>query len=361
MRDWEKIHEKGQFSVATVPLAALSLLYGLVVRLRLKIYEKRRKKSLPGFVLSIGNLTVGGAGKTPAACRVANWALKEGYRPAVLSRGYGSRHGEKVLEVSDPHGITATPVQSGDEPYLLARRLRGVPVIISKRRYQAGLLAQEKHGTNFFILDDGFQHLALERDLDLVLMDAANPFGNGHLLPWGPLREPIAHLDRADAFVLTRCEKGPSESKPHLMDYLKKKFPGKPLFESDHVPEKVIFPYLDQNHAPQFLNGKRVLAFAGIARPDTFRQTLTALGAEPIAFQAFRDHHPYTGAEIRHLCEEKDRLHADCLLTTEKDWVRLKDLGMHHVDLAFLRITFELPEEGEKFFSMIKAKVQSAR
>ena len=361
MLDWAKIHEKRGFSVATVPLAALSFLYGLGVRLRVKTHGRSRRQSLPGFVLSIGNLTVGGTGKTPAACMVAEWALKEGYRPAVLSRGYGSRHAKKVLEVSDEHGITATPVESGDEPYLLATRLRGVPVIISKRRYQAGLLAREKHGTNFFILDDGFQHLALERDLDLVFMDAASPFGNGHLLPWGPLREPVAHLNRADAFVFTRSKRGSAESGHTLTGSLKKKFPGKPLFESDHVPEKVIFPGRDKDYAPEFLNRKRVIAFAGIARPDAFRHTLTALGAEPVAFKAFPDHHPYTGAEIRHLNEEKDRLHADCLVTTEKDWVRLKDLRVQHLDLAFLRITFELLGQAEKFFSMIKEKARQGQ
>jgi tetraacyldisaccharide 4'-kinase len=360
MLDWAKIHEKRGFSPATVPLAALSFFYGLGVRLRLKKYARRRRKSLPGFVLSIGNLTVGGTGKTPAVCMVADWAQKQGYRPAVLSRGYGGRHAEKVLEVSDEHGIRATPVESGDEPYLLAKRLRGIPVIVSKSRYQAGLLAQEKHGSDFYILDDGFQHLALERDLDLVFMDAASPFGNGHLLPWGPLREPATHLQRADAFVFTRVEKRFVETRHNLMPYLQREFPGKPFFESHHVPERVVFPAHDKDYGPEFLHRKRVIAFAGIARPDAFRNTLTVLGAEPVAFKAFRDHHPYTAAEIQHLNEEKERLHADCLVTTEKDWVRLKDLGIQHLDLAFLRIKFELLEESETFFSMINEKIQSA-
>jgi tetraacyldisaccharide 4'-kinase len=354
MLDWANIHEKGGFSAATVPLAVLSLFYGMGVRLRVKTHKRSRRESLPGFVLSIGNLTVGGTGKTPAVCMVADWALNEGYRPVVLSRGYGSRHANKVLEVSDQGGITATPVESGDEPYLLASRLPGIPVIICKRRYQAGLLARKKYGTDFYILDDGFQHLALERNLDLVFMDAASPFGNGHLLPWGPLREPIGHLHRADAFVFTRSKEGSKKSRHNTMDYLKKKFPGKPLFDSDRVPEKVIFPRRDKDHAPEFLKRKRIIAFAGIARPDAFRYTLASLGAEPAAFKAFRDHHRYTPAEIRHLIEERDRLHADCLVTTEKDWVRLKDLGIQHPDLAFLRITFELRGEREKFFTMIK-------
>jgi tetraacyldisaccharide 4'-kinase len=358
MLDWAKIHEKRGLSPATVPLAALSFFYGLGVRLRMKTNAKRRQRSLPGFVLSIGNLTVGGTGKTPAVCMVAEWARKQGYRPAVLSRGYGGRHAQKVLEVCDEHGVATTPVESGDEPYLLATRLQGIPVIVSKSRYQAGLLAREKHGTDFYILDDGFQHLALERNLDLVFMDAASPFGNGHLLPWGPLREPTAHLHRANAFVFTRSEKGNAETGQNLMRSLKREFPGKPLFESHHVPEKVIFPARDKDHGPEFLHRKRVIAFAGIARPDAFRHTLRVLGAEPVAFKAFRDHHPYTGKEIRHLNEEKERLQADCLVTTEKDWVRLKDLGIQLLDLAFLSIRFELLGESETFFNMIKEKVR---
>ena len=360
MLDWAKIHEKRGLSPATVPLAALSFFYGLGVRLWVKTCARRGQSSLPGFVLSIGNLTVGGTGKTPAVCMVADWAQKQGYRPAVLTRGYGGRHSRKVLEVSDEQGIRATPLESGDEPYLLATRLPGIPVIVSKSRYQAGVLAREKYGTDFYILDDGFQHLALERDLDLVFMDATRPFGNGHLLPWGPLREPVAHLRRADAFVFTRCKRGSAESGQNRIKHLKKTFQDKPLFETDHVPQKLIFPGIDKDYAPEFLNGKRVIAFAGIARPDAFAQTLTALGAEPVAFKAFRDHHPYTTAEIRHLHEEKGRLRADCLITTEKDWVRLKDLGPHQPDLAFLRVALQMLGKSEKFFSMIREKARQS-
>ena len=135
---------------------------------------------------------------------LAKWALNEGYRVAILSRGYGGNYRERVLAVSDGEKANVGPIQSGDEPYLLARKLRGVPVIISKKRYMAGFFANKRFDTNFFILDDGFQHLALERDMNLLLIDASNPFGNGYLLPWGTLREPIAQLKRADAFIITR-------------------------------------------------------------------------------------------------------------------------------------------------------------
>jgi tetraacyldisaccharide 4'-kinase len=359
--DWAKIHEKSGFSVAALPLAALSFLYGAGVRLRVRTFGNSRRKSLPGFVVSMGNLTTGGTGKTPATCMLAEWAVNEGYRVAVLSRGYGSRSKKKILEVSDERGISATPAEAGDEPYLLARRLQGVPVIISKRRYPAGLLAHEKYGTNFFILDDGFQHLGLERHLDLVLMDATSPFGNGHLLPWGPLREPVGHLNRADAFVLTRSNRASLESGRDPKRLLQRRFPKKPVFESVHVPKRIVFPNRGEDHAPDFLNEKRVVAFAGIARPDAFRDTLKALGAEPVAFKAFRDHHSFTEAEIRRLNEDIARLNADCLVTTEKDWVRLKDLAVECPNLAFLSITFELLGEHEQFFSMIREKVKQGQ
>ena len=131
--------------------------------------------------LKARNLTAGGTGKTPAACMLAEWARGEGYRIAVLSRGYGGSYREKVLEVSDGNRRHAGQDEAGDEPCLLSRRLLGVPVILSKRRYLAGLFAHEKFGTNFFVLDDGFQHLVLKRDLDIVLVDASDPFGNGRL------------------------------------------------------------------------------------------------------------------------------------------------------------------------------------
>ncbi|MBS1237901.1 MAG: lipid-A-disaccharide kinase, partial [Deltaproteobacteria bacterium] len=147
-----------------IPLAGLSYLYGLAVRIRTRVYKNRRKKELPGFVLSIGNLTVGGTGKTPAAAMIADWALKEGYRPAILSRGYGSKHGGKIFEVSDGQHLSCTPAQAGDEAYLLAKNLPGVPVILSKARYEAGLLAQERHGSDFFILDDGLSSVDIQTE-----------------------------------------------------------------------------------------------------------------------------------------------------------------------------------------------------
>jgi tetraacyldisaccharide 4'-kinase len=358
MADWSKIHERTTLSPTLIPLAGLSSLYGLAVGIRTRFYEKRRKKELPGFVLSIGNLTVGGTGKTPAAAMIADWALREGYRPAILSRGYGSRHRGRTLEISDGQRLLCTPAEAGDEPCLLTKNLPGVPVVLSKARHDAGLLARERHGSNFFILDDGFQHMVLRRDLDLVLLDATSPFGNMHLLPRGPLREPVDHLKRADAFVLTRA--GHGNTTLILMNYLRKKFGGKPAFQSEHVPERLVLPNLNRSHDPSFLGGKRIVAFAGIARPEAFRDTLLTLGAEVAHFRSFRDHHLFLGSEFQELVAERRRLNADLLLTTEKDFVRLRQFAPMETLLAYLTIRFRIVSGAEGFFDMIRGKAKKA-
>ncbi len=354
--DWAGIHNKSSISPTTLPLTLLSYLYGLGVRLRLKAYQGKKSRSLPGFVVSIGNLTVGGTGKTPAACMLAQWALGEGYRVAVLSRGYGGAYKGKVLEVSDGDRVSAGSREAGDEPYLMAKKLQGVPVIVSTNRYLGGQFAHKKFGTNFFILDDGFQHLGLNRNLDLVLLDASNPFGNGYLLPRGPLREPVNQLKRADAFIITRS--GRDGSSDELIDDLKKRYPGKPIFRSDHLPEKIVIPSRGLVNKVDLINGKDIMGFAGIARPDAFLETLTELGAELVFFKVFRDHHSYQSREIQELMTEKRRLKADFLLTTEKDWVRMESSIPQYPDLAYLTIKFSLLDDEDKFFRMVNEKAK---
>jgi len=209
------------------------------------------------------------------------------------------------------------------------------------------------------ILDDGFQHLALKRDLDLLLLDASNPFGNGYLLPRGPLREPVTELKRADAFILTRS--GSDDSSDEWTDELKNRYPSKPIFRSDHLPDKIVIPSRRLAKNVDLINGRNVMGFAGIARPDAFMETLTELGAELVFFKVFRDHHPYKGREIQELMTEKRRLNADYLLTTEKDWVRMESFVPPYPDLAYLTIKFSLLDDSEKFFRMVKEKAERFR
>jgi len=352
--DWSQIHQKKSSGPLTPFLALCSSLYGAGVKLRLSGYKHEcfKKRSLPGFVVSIGNLTVGGTGKTPSVMMLARWALNEGYRVAVLSRGYGGRYRDKVLEVSDGETIKADPLDSGDEAYLLAKKLDGIPIVISRDRYTAGSFAHGKFGTNFFILDDGFQHLALKRDLDIVLIDSESAFGNGHLLPWGPLRELIEQLVRADIIVLTRFRT--QDSANRIKDLLNKKFPEIPVCYADHEPENVIFSQINASHPPDFLEGKRVLAFAGLARPEVFRGTLIRLGADLVYFRGFRDHYRFKPNEIQNLIHMKERLGAQYLLTSEKDWVRIADFAHECPELGYLSIRFKLISNPDKFFKMVK-------
>jgi tetraacyldisaccharide 4'-kinase len=339
-------------------LAPFSVLYGAGVFLRLSASRRLPKASLPGFVVSIGNVTVGGTGKTPAACLIAEWGHREGYRVAVLSRGYRGRYREEVLVVSDGKEVMAGPLKAGDEPYLMAKRLPGVPVLVSKKRHLAGAQARARFGTNFFVLDDGFQHVSLARDLNLVLIDATNPFGNGHLLPWGPLREPVGQLERADALIITRSQEAGSRSDLGLR--LGRRFPSKAVFYSAHTPAEIVFPYGGETQGPDFLKGKRAIAFAGIGQPHAFRDTLLRLGAELLLFKGFRDHHRFRRQEIQALIRERERLEADYLLTTEKDWVRVENLGLHDPQLAYLRINFSFLSGIEPFFGMIKDRIGQA-
>jgi tetraacyldisaccharide 4'-kinase len=354
LMDWSRIHDQDKLTPATLPLAALSFLYRAVLTLGMRAPVK--KNTLPGFVVSLGNLTVGGTGKTPAAAMLAQWAVERNYKPAILSRGYGGKRRERILEVSDGKAVLATPVEAGDEPYLLAKKLKGIPVIISKNRFDAGLFAHKKHGTDLFVLDDGFQHVKLHRDLDLVLLDATRPFGNMHLLPWGPLREPVDHLGRADAFIITRSGE---EATLSLMEFLKNRFQGKPIFRSCHMPEKILFPRSWRSYGPAFLLGKKVAAFTGIAKPEQFKETLTKLGAEVLLFKTFPDHHPFSLAEIEEMILWAKN--ADCLMTTEKDWVRIEDLGIHEDKLCYLTVNFELLPEREHFFNLVKQGIQNYR
>ena len=336
--NWPKIHLRRPSPLRLLLLGTLTLPYGAGVLLRSYLYRLIRRRHLPGKVISVGNISVGGTGKTPAVCMLAQWARDEGYRVTVLSRGYRGRYAEGVLHVSDGGGIYSDPRECGDEPYMLATKLRNVPVVVSKDRYLGGLNAYKKYNSDLFILDDGFQHLKLERDIDIVLMDSINPFGNGYLLPLGPLREPIGHLSRADIFLLTHCDDG--ARKDELESFLLDRFPNKPLFYCAHVPDSVYMPYAGKEFPPDILKGLKVAGFTGIGSPDSFRKTLVSAGAEVVFFRAFDDHYQYKKEDITSLFRSKQLTAADLLITTEKDWVKIGILGKGISDLAFLSIKF---------------------
>jgi len=349
--DWSKIHEAEGFHLYTLPLACMAFLYGIGVRARYYAIKNKGKK-LPGFVLSIGNITAGGTGKTPATIMFGLWAKSQGYNVAILSRGYGGKYQKDAEIVSDGKDILLPPEISGDEPWLIANALRGIPVIVSRTRYLAGLKAKKYFGSNFFILDDGFQHISLKRDMDIILADAKRPFGNGHLLPWGPLREPLSGLKRADAVLLTRS--GSLHSIEPGNPFL-----NKPVFTGDHAPDKIIFPFNGKEFDLSYLSAKRVIAFSGIARPESFKENLFNLGADVVSFRVFGDHCPFSKKDIEKLMKEKETLGGELIITTEKDWARIMEIAVDIDSLAFLKINFIMTSGKDALYKMIKEKADS--
>lgn len=295
-------------------LTLLSFPYAFALRLRAAAYAAGLLRSyrLPRPVVAVGNLTVGGTGKTPMVAWLARWFMARGKRVAVLSRGYGGTEEGNIRVVADGRTILLTPAEAGDEPYLLAATVPGLMVVIGTDRYRAGSVALEQLNPDVFILDDGFQHLSLERDLNLLLLDCRKPFGNGRTLPAGVLREPVAAAGRADLVVYTRCDGGPPGQ-----------VAGKPCCAASHRLTGVM--PLPGGEAQPFtsLVARRGLAFAGIADPSAFFDALEREGVRLLATLAFPDHCHYGEEEIAALCRLREASRADYLITTGKDAVKL--------------------------------------
>jgi tetraacyldisaccharide 4'-kinase len=310
-------------------LRALSAVYERIVRGRERLHRRGvlHARSVPAVVISIGNLTVGGTGKTPAVEQAARTLLDLGARPVVVSRGYG-RATRGVQVVSDRGAIRLDPRAAGDEPFLLARRLPGVPVVVGANRYEAASYAVARFGATCVLLDDGFQHRSLRKDVEIVLAHARRPWGNARLLPAGPLREPLSALARADLIVATGADA--LDGAPEVEATAARHAPGVPVAFAAHDGE---------TRSAVDLKGRRLLAFAGIATPDRFQRTLGALGVEVAGFHAFPDHHWYRARDVSALDAAARAAGAEGLVTTEKDAVRLDRLSpalpLHVVGVSF--------------------------
>src|SRR5436309_10122208 len=305
-------------------LQALARLYGggLAVRSRLYATGIFRTRRLPCPVISVGNLTLGGSGKTPLAELVARIVAELGGKPALLSRGYG-RQTRGVQIVSDTDGVKLGARQGGDEPVLLAERLPGVPVVVGESRYEAGRVAVERCGAQALVLDDGFQHRTLAKDLEILAVSGTTPWGNGRLFPRGVLREPMSALRRVDLAVVTNP---PHEATAaNIAASLRR-----------HASPAIVLTGAYQVHAlrhgtdgtalpPETLTGRRVVALAGLASPAGFVTTLSSLGAIVAELVEFPDHHPYTEADLDRVRASVRRAGAGCVVTTEKDWMRLRE------------------------------------
>ncbi len=325
--------------IALAPLCLLSFFYGWVVSARLFLYARGIYKthSLPCKVVSVGNITVGGTGKTPFVSLLSEMIKARGHRVAVLSRGYGGTFRGPFSLVSDGRRILMDPQRAGDEPYLLAEKLEGVPVIVGKERWLSGTYAVNHFETKVVILDDGFQHLSLKRDLNFLLIDSSSPFGNGYLIPRGMLREPLGQLSRADAIILTKV--GESDNVNNLKQILMKIAEGRPCFQVDYIAGEIrCYNDKKQSWPTEYLKRKKVLAFSGLAKPESFRRALWSLGADIVKVETFPDHHWYDQKDAEELWVKAAKLGADALVTTEKDSVRIQNLTLGAIPLWVLSI-----------------------
>lgn len=319
-------------SLASVVSAPLAWLYAGVVRVRNRLYDRPaavRRASIP--VVSVGNLTVGGTGKTPIVAWLARQLQAMQRSPAIVSRGYGGNAGRGPVIVSSGTGPLCGPERCGDEPFLLACSLRGVPVVVGADRW-AGAEAARAQGADLVILDDGFQHRRLGRDLDLVLVDSNKPLGEERMLPAGRLREPLHALRRADLVLITRAD--PQERYAWIERVVREHAPATPLLLAGHRP----VGFFDAQGRPAEPPA-RAVAFCGIGSPEPFRDDLRGQAVELVAFRVYRDHHVYTHQELVEL-QRRSRAHEAALVTTEKDLARLRRSGASDLpqELLVLRI-----------------------
>jgi tetraacyldisaccharide 4'-kinase len=341
--------------VVTAGLTALSVGYRMALRIRDLAYRGGilRTGRLPCAVVSVGNLTLGGSGKTPTVELVVRTLRELGAAPAVISRGYG-RQSRGVRVVADRDGVRADARTAGDEPRLLAERLPGVVVVVGENRYEAGRVAVEAHGATALVLDDGFQQRTLAKDLEILVVQAGAPWGNGRVFPRGMLREPLAGLARVDAVVVTNpADAGRVDAVAATVRRFNPRAPV--LAASYHHPEAV--ETRGGRRAPVTeLAGRRLMAFAGLGSPQGFADTLDAAGVRRAGLAEFPDHHWFTAADLRELVRDAQAAGAEGLITTEKDWIRLRDLPPPPLPLWVLPVRLVL-ESGHDVWQRLLAGV----
>jgi len=337
-------------------LQGLSYLFSGIAQSRLWLYRKRilHDQPLGCLVVVVGNLTVGGTGKTPVVEKFARALRDRGRRVAILSRGYRSKSAPMWKKwwyrlshtdepppriVSDGHRVLLDSEQAGDEPYMLARNLPGVFVIVDKNRVKAGAYAIKKFGCDTLILDDGFQYLPLKGRLNLLLVDKTNPFGNGHLLPRGILREPIKHLKRASYVFLTKSD---GVRDLELEELIQKHNPGVDIIECAHRPQFLQRFGTDERQPLEWLNGKKVGAFSGIAVPESFEKFVRDLGGHIAFTRRFLDHYRFTSEDFVAIFTEGIEQKVEFIVTTEKDAVRLPDGLPCAVPIYYLRLEIDI-------------------
>lgn len=342
---------------------AMSYGYGMVIRFRLWLYNKGilKQKNLSCFVISVGNIAVGGAGKTPMAIYLAQVLKKMGKQVVVVSRGYKGKYKDPAVIVTDGDQIFISAEDSGDEPYMMAKR-KSFPVVIGKDRFKAGMKAMDAFNPDVIVLDDGFQHLKLKRDLDFLLLDYSSPFGNKRFLPAGRLREsPNTSAQRTDALIFTRCLDidGKTESIEQVLQH----YPDCPMFKTFHKP--FIFKHIACNtnlknpiSDVKDLKGKKAVLFSGIAKNPSFLLSMKESRVNVLDHLEFKDHYKYKDADILMINTSAKNMGADIILTTEKDWAKLDQDSKWSLDLIVIGIQIEF-EHPLKFEALLHSRLQN--
>ena len=340
-------------------LQPLSLMYGALIYLRNLLFDNNLLKiyqfNLP--IVSIGNITAGGTGKTPFTCYMVELLKKLGYKPGIVSRGYG-RQSKGVVIVHNGISLCSNVSESGDEPYMMGKVLRDTPIIVSDQRYHGIEKMVKKFDVNIVVLDDAFQHRKVNRDMDIVLMNSQEPKSHYRLLPLGRLRESLSNLRRADIIIHTKHN---DETQPHMMATMQKYSSAPQLVSKNQY--KIL---QDQNTVYESVTSPErnaAVAFCGIAHPESFTNILDALGVEISDLHSFNDHQEYNAKILERLQTSLAMSKSKSIITTEKDLVKLPDSFIKNLDVYILRISMELsPKSRENLIqqlSIIKTRKTS--
>ena len=349
-------------------LYAFSLIYRGLVNCKLAGFRLGlfRKRSLDCFVISLGNITVGGTGKTPTAQRLARDIRDMGYRVVILNRGYRAKWHGKIGIVSDGEKLHMGSAEAGDEAFMLAKHLPNVPVLIGAERAETGRYAIEHFGAEVAILDDGYQHWQLERDMDVLLVDAVNVFGNGYMLPRGTLREPMSHLDRANVCLMTKVDQAAEGAREYIRETMHRYNPEASIVESIHQPRSFIplsewFVDIASDGIPvDCMQGRRIIAVSAIGNPASFEQTLEDLGILILESMRYPDHHDYTMQEMQGALRRAESLMAEAIVITEKDAVKVPAEVMQSewpIPVYVLSVEVTFQEGGAEFYALLKEKL----
>ncbi|MCX6906014.1 MAG: tetraacyldisaccharide 4'-kinase [Verrucomicrobia bacterium] len=356
-------------ALARAGLYGLSKVFTLAVKLRRFLYNIRllRDSTLGVQVIAIGNLTVGGTGKTPVVEKFARELQDQGRVVAILSRGYRSkppplsqRLVNKLLfredttpprVVSDGKSLLLDSETAGDEPYMLASNLRDVVVLVDKDRVKAGRYAIERFGCDTLLLDDGFQYWKLAgRRQDIVLVDCQQPFGNEQLLPRGILREPPSHLARARTIFITKSD----GNTVRLRARLARHNPTARVIECIHHPLYFEDVFTGQRHGLELIKGRKVASLSGIAQPESFEESLVKLGAELVYAKRFADHHRFTQQEIINAINRSKKRQAEAIITTQKDAVRFPKIDRRDLPIYFVRVEIKIISGARDFNECVR-------